>query len=85
MERASLNFSPACGRQRGEDSNPAPLARASLNSAAPVLKDRFALSRRNCMATRPLSGGGAPLRIESRPSRPLSFVKRTSGKEGSGF
>jgi hypothetical protein len=60
-------------------------ARALLNSAAPVLKDRFAPSRRNCMATRPPIGGGALLRIESLPSRPLSFVKRTSGKEGSGF
>lgn len=64
---------------------PPSLARALLNSAAPVLKDRFAPSRRNCMAMRAPIGGGALLRIESLPSRPLSFVKRTGGKEGSGF
>jgi hypothetical protein len=62
-----------------------PLACALLNSAAPVLKDRFAPLRRNCMATHALIGGGALLRVESLPSPPLRFVKRRGGKKGSGF
>jgi hypothetical protein len=61
------------------------LAHALLNSAAPVLKDRFAPSRRNCMATRALIGGGALLRIKSSSLSPLNWVKRTSGKERFGF
>ena len=64
---------------------PPRLARALLNSAAPVLKDRFAPSRRNCMATRPLIGGGASLRVESRPSRPLSFCEEDERERRFGF
>ena len=33
------------------------------------------------MATHALIGGGASLRVESLPSRPLSFLKRTGGKK----
>ena len=47
-------------------------ARASLNSAAPFLEDRFAPSRRNCMAPRALIGGGALLRIVVFPPSPLN-------------
>ena len=61
------------------------LARALLNSAAPVLKDRFAPSRRNCMATRAPIGGGALLRIESLPSRPLSFCEEDGRERRFGF
>jgi hypothetical protein len=82
MERASPNFSHTLRvvlRRRFQP--PLRLARALLNSAAPVLKDRFAPSRRNCTATHALIGGGASLRVESLPSRPLSFLKRTGGKK----
>src|ERR1700722_16470485 len=86
MERASPNFSHTLRvvpRRRFQPNRR--LARAFLNSVVPVLKDRFAPSRRNCMATRGLLGGGGFLRIESPPSRPLSFVKRTGRKERFGF
>ncbi len=45
------------------------LARAPLNSAAPFLQDRFASSRRNCMATRAPIGRGAfaPQRVSFLP------------------
>jgi hypothetical protein len=59
---------------------PPRLARASLNSTAPVLKDRFAPSRRNCMATRAPIGGGALLRIKS-PSLSSSQLGEEDGRE----
>ena len=58
------------------------LARAPLNSVAPFLEDRFAPSRRNCMAPRAFIGGGS-----FAPHRGLSSlasqcgVRRTRGKK----
>ena len=70
MARRFHNFlSPLADGSAVEALQPSPrLARASLNSAAPVLEDRFAPSRRNCMAPRALIGGGALLRIGSLSS-----------------
>ena len=51
---------------------PPRLARAPLNSAAPFLQDRFASSRRNCMATRAL------IWSRSFPPQRVSFLPRLS-------
>ena len=88
MARTFHNFlSPLAGGSAVEAFQPSPrLARALLNSAAPVLEDRCAPSRRNCMASRALIGGGALLRIASLSSlASQSGMKRPRGKERFGF
>jgi hypothetical protein len=61
------------------------LVSASLNSAAPVLWIA-PLGRRNCMATQPLSGGCAPLRIEFPSAAALpSLVEKGGAEGGAGF
>ena len=52
----------------GLANEPKRIARVSLNFAAPVLKGRFAPSRRNCMASHAPIGGGAALRIKALSS-----------------
>ena len=74
---------------QAENNQPGPpvsLAAARLNSVAPAFSDRCARSRRNCMASPPLVGGGAARRIEFLSSVAVPILVRTAaGKDGAAF
>jgi hypothetical protein len=76
MERFGLSQSP--GLQEC-------LASASRNSAAPVLWIA-SRTRRNCLATTPLIGGCAPLRIEFFSAATLpSLFEKGGAENGAGI
>jgi hypothetical protein len=61
------------------------IAPAPLNSAAPLLPDRCAVSRRNCMATRTLVEGVATLRSYSFLPRRSVMGEAAAGESCLGF